>query len=47
LIENQVRTLIETGKTRLIRGFISCTGEKFAAQLQLDEQGDTVFRSSP
>ena len=44
LTENQVRTLIETGKTRIIRGFISTTGEKFAAQLQLDEQGKTVLR---
>jgi DNA topoisomerase-3 len=44
LTENQVRTLIETGKTRLIHGFISPTGEKFAAQLQLDEQGKTVLR---
>ena len=45
LTENQVRTLIEKGKTRLIRGFTSRTGEKFAARLQLDEQGATVLCS--
>ena len=42
---SQVRTLIEKGKTRLIRGFTSRTGEKFSAQLQLDEQGETVLCS--
>ena len=43
LTENQVRTLIDTGQTRLIRGFVSPAGEKFAARLRLDEQGRTVF----
>ena len=43
LTETQVRTLIEQGHTRLIRGFLSPKGEKFAARLQLDDQGRTVF----
>jgi DNA topoisomerase III len=43
LTQKQVVTLIEKGQTRLIRGFISATGEKFAAHLRLDEQGNTVL----
>jgi DNA topoisomerase-3 len=43
LTENQVRTLIKKGRTRIIQGFSSRTGEKFAARLQLDEQGRTVI----
>ena len=46
LTEIQVRTLIEKGKTRLIHGFKSRTGEKMAARLQLDEQGRTVVMTS-
>ena len=43
LTETQVRTLIEQGHTRLIRGFLSPKGQKFAARLQLDNQGRTVL----
>ncbi|MDA0334735.1 MAG: DNA topoisomerase 3 [bacterium] len=43
LTETQVRTLIEQGHTRLIRGFLSPQGEKFAARLRLDGQGRTVL----
>ena len=43
LTENQVRTLIEKGTTRLIRGFAASSGEKFAARLHLDEHGRTIL----
>ncbi|MBM2843461.1 MAG: topoisomerase, partial [Anaerolineales bacterium] len=46
LTVNQVHTLIEKGKTRLIHGFSSRTGEKFAARLQLDDEGRTVVMMS-
>ncbi len=36
LTDNQIRTLIEKGCTRLIRGFVAATGEKFAGRLRLD-----------
>ncbi len=42
LTENQVRTLIGTGRTRIIRGFRAEDGRRYAARLRLDVAGTVV-----
>lgn len=42
LTENQVRTLIGTGRTRIIRGFRAEDGRRYAARLRLDVAGNVV-----
>jgi len=43
LTEKQIHALIGKGKTRLIKGFIGRSGNKFDARLRLDEQWKVVF----
>lgn len=41
--EDDIKNLIETGKTGLLRGFVSKKGKKFSAYLKLDKLGNIEF----
>ncbi len=43
LTQKQIRTLIEKGKTGVIKGFTSKKGNTFETKLRLDDQWKTVF----
>ena len=47
LTEKQVGELIDKGKTRLLKGFVSASGEPFAARLKLNATFAVVFDISP